>query len=172
MLRRSTGRSSGSPKLGQRGCGGLRRLPSPAVASRRWRRSRPPLGPARCRIARRWPAPVEPSLPRTELRRSGNCLRGVSALPTSAQILVWTTISLVSKFFFKKPVIRCRVGRGANGCCPACGGNHGVNRSGWGEGWRFLRERRDSVSRCREGRGGLHVSPVEGGVVAAVATVK
>jgi hypothetical protein len=31
--------------------GGLRRLPPPAVASRRWRRSRPPLGPARCRRA-------------------------------------------------------------------------------------------------------------------------
>jgi hypothetical protein len=28
-------------------------------------------------------------------------------------------------------VIRCRVGRGAIGCCPACGGNHDVNCGGW-----------------------------------------
>jgi hypothetical protein len=37
------------PRLGRRGRRGLRRLPPPAVDSRRWRRSRPPLGPARCR---------------------------------------------------------------------------------------------------------------------------
>jgi hypothetical protein len=48
-LRRSVGRSSGCPRLGRRGRGGLRSLPPPAVASRRWRRSWPPLGPARCR---------------------------------------------------------------------------------------------------------------------------
>jgi hypothetical protein len=65
-------------------------------------------------------------------------------------------------------VIRCRVGRGAIGCCPAGGGNHSVNGGGWGEGCRFLRERRDSVSRCRQGRGGLHVPAAEGGVAAAV----
>jgi hypothetical protein len=41
--------SLGCPRLGRRGRGGLRRLPPPAIASRRWRRSRPPLGPARCR---------------------------------------------------------------------------------------------------------------------------
>jgi hypothetical protein len=64
-------------------------------------------------------------------------------------------------------MIRCRVGRGANGCCPACGGNHDVNRGGWGEGWHFLRERRDFVGHCRQGRGGLHVPPAEGGVAAA-----
>jgi hypothetical protein len=64
--------------------------------------------------------------------------------------------------------MRCRVGRGAIGCCPACGGNHGVNGSGWGEGCRFLCEQRDSVSRCRQGRGGLHVPAAEGGVAAAV----
>jgi hypothetical protein len=57
------------------------------------------LGPARCRRARRRSAPAEPSLPRTELRRSGNCLHRGNALPTSAQILAWTTISLVSIFF-------------------------------------------------------------------------
>jgi hypothetical protein len=90
--------SSGSPMLGRRGRGGLQRLPSPVVASRRLLRSRPPLGPARCRRARRRSAPAEPSLPRTELRRSGNCLRRGNALPTSAQILAWTTISLVSIF--------------------------------------------------------------------------
>jgi hypothetical protein len=39
-----------------------------------------------------------PSLPRTELRRSGNCLHRGNALPTSTQILAWTTISLVSIF--------------------------------------------------------------------------
>jgi hypothetical protein len=64
-------------------------------------------------------------------------------------------------------VIRCRVGRGAIGCCLACSGNHGVNDGGWGEGCRFLRERRDSVSRCHQGRGGLHVPVAEGGVAAA-----
>jgi hypothetical protein len=78
---------------------GLRRLPSPSVVNRRWLRSRPPLGLARCRRARRWSAPAEPSRPRTELRRFGNCLRREDALPTSAQILAWTTISLVSIFF-------------------------------------------------------------------------
>jgi hypothetical protein len=69
-------------------------------------------------------------------------------------------------------VIRCRVGRGGIGCCPACGGNHGVNGGGWGEGCRVLRERRDSVSRDRQGRGGLHVPAAEGGVTAAVAAAK
>jgi hypothetical protein len=69
-------------------------------------------------------------------------------------------------------VIRCRVGRGAIGCCPACGGNHGVNGGGWGEGCRFLRERRDSVNRCHQGHGGLHVPTAEGGVAAAVAAAK
>jgi hypothetical protein len=55
-------------------------------------------GSSRCRRARRRAAPAEPSLPRTELRRSGSCLRRGNALPTSARILVWTTISLVSFF--------------------------------------------------------------------------
>jgi hypothetical protein len=100
MLRRSAGRSSGSLMLGvkRREREGVRRLPSPAVASRRWLRSRPRLDPARCRRARRRSAPAEPSLPRTELRRSGSCLRRGNALPTSARILAWTTISLVSIF--------------------------------------------------------------------------
>jgi hypothetical protein len=72
-------------------------------------------------------------------------------------------------------VIRCRVGRGTIGCCPALGGNHGVNGGGWGEGCRttpverFQRERRDPVSRCRQGRGGLYVPAAEGGVAATVA---
>jgi hypothetical protein len=56
------------------------------------------LGPARCRRARRRPAPAEPSLPQTELRRSGSCLRRGNALLTSAQILAWMTILLVSFF--------------------------------------------------------------------------
>jgi hypothetical protein len=77
---------------------GVRRLSPPAVASRRWLRSRPHLDPARCRRARRRSAPAEPSLPRTDLRRFGSCLRRGNALPTSAQILAWTTISLVSIF--------------------------------------------------------------------------
>jgi hypothetical protein len=77
----------------------------------------------------------------------------------------------VGKYFFG-PVVRCRVRRGSNGCCPACGGNHDVNRGGRGEGWRFLRKRRDFVGRCRQGRGGHHVPPVEGGVAAAVAAAK
>jgi hypothetical protein len=65
-------------------------------------------------------------------------------------------------------VIRCRVERRATGCCPACGGNHGDNRGAWGEGWRFLRWRRDFVGHYRQGRGGHHVPPAEGGVAAAV----
>jgi hypothetical protein len=75
-------------------------------------------------------------------------------------------------------VIQCRVGRGAIGCCPALGGNHDVNDGGWGEGCRtrpvehFMRKRRDPVSRCRQGRGGLHVPAAEGGVAAAVAAAK
>jgi hypothetical protein len=69
-------------------------------------------------------------------------------------------------------VIRCRVGRGGIGCCPACGGNRGVNGGGWGEGCRVLRERRDSISRGHQGRGELHVPAAEGGVAAAVAAAK
>jgi hypothetical protein len=101
MLRRSAERSSGSPILGveRRERGGVRRPPPPAVASRRWLRNRLRPGPARCRRARRQSSPVEPSLPRVELRRSRSCLRRGDALPTSARILVWTTISLVSSFF-------------------------------------------------------------------------
>jgi hypothetical protein len=44
---------------------------------------------------------------------------------------------------------------GATGCCPTSGGNHSVNGGGWGEGFRaglmchLLRERQDSVGRCR-----------------------
>jgi hypothetical protein len=64
-------------------------------------------------------------------------------------------------------VIRCRVGRGGIGCCPACGGNHGINDGGWGEGCHVLRERRDSISHGRQGRGRLHVPAAEGGVAAA-----
>jgi hypothetical protein len=54
--------------------------------------------PARCRRARRRPEPTTPSLPRPELRRSGNCLRWGSVFSTSAPILVWTIISSVSFF--------------------------------------------------------------------------
>jgi hypothetical protein len=100
MLCRSAGRSSGSPTLGvkRRERGGVQRLPSPVVASRCWLRSRPRLDPARCRRARRRSASAEPSLPRTESRRSGSCLRRGNALSTSTRILVWTTISLLSFF--------------------------------------------------------------------------
>jgi hypothetical protein len=44
---------------------------------------------------------------------------------------------------------------GATGCCPASGGGHFANGDGWGEGCHaglmghLLRERRDSVGRCR-----------------------
>jgi hypothetical protein len=69
-------------------------------------------------------------------------------------------------------VIRCRVRRGATGCCPACGGNHGVNRCGWGEGWRFQRWRRDCGGHCHQGRSGHHVPPAEGGVAAVVAAAE
>jgi hypothetical protein len=39
------------PEASRRGRGGPRRLPPSAVASRRWRRSRSALGPARCRMS-------------------------------------------------------------------------------------------------------------------------
>jgi hypothetical protein len=55
--------------------------------------------PARCRRARRPLSPAEPSRPRARPRRSGSCLRRGNALPTSARILAWTTISSVSIFF-------------------------------------------------------------------------
>jgi hypothetical protein len=64
-------------------------------------------------------------------------------------------------------VIRCRVGRGATCCCPACGGNHDVYHGAWGEGWRFQRWRRDFGGYCRQGRSGHYVPPAEGGVAAA-----
>jgi hypothetical protein len=54
--------------------------------------------PARCRRARRPSSPAEPSRPRARPRRSGSCLRWGNALPTSARILAWTTISSVSIF--------------------------------------------------------------------------
>jgi hypothetical protein len=38
-------------------------------------------------------------------------------------------------------LIRCRIGRGAICCCSACGGDHGVCRGAWGEGWRSQRWR-------------------------------
>jgi hypothetical protein len=95
--------SSGSPILGvkRRECGGVQRLLPPAVASRCWLQNRPRPDLARCRRARRQSLPAEPSLPRAELRRSGSCLRRGDALPTSARILAWTTISLVSSFFYR-----------------------------------------------------------------------
>jgi hypothetical protein len=45
---------------------GTRRLLPPAEANRRWRRSRPPLGPAGCLRLRRLLSPVVPSLSRRE----------------------------------------------------------------------------------------------------------
>jgi hypothetical protein len=76
----------------------------------------------------------------------------------------------VGKFFLTGGTLQGRA-RGKC-CCPACGGNHGVNRGGWGEGWRFLCQRRDFVGRCRQGRDGHHVPPAEGGVAADVAAAK
>jgi hypothetical protein len=100
MLRRSVGRSSSSLILGvkRRECEGARRLLPPVVASRCWPRNRPHPAPARCRRVRRSLLPAEPSRPRARPRRSGSCLRRGNALPTSAQILAWTTISSVSFF--------------------------------------------------------------------------
>jgi hypothetical protein len=77
---------------------------------------------------------------------------------------------LVGKHFL--PMIRCRVGRGATSCCPACGGNHSVNRGARGEGWHFQRWWRDFGGHCCQGRSGHYVPPAEGGVAAAVAAAK
>jgi hypothetical protein len=66
-------------------------------------------------------------------------------------------ILLVSFFLKARSLTSIMVqGRmGAPGCCPAFGGDHFANGGGWGERCRagpvghFLRERRDSVCRCR-----------------------
>jgi hypothetical protein len=96
MLRRSVGRSSGSPMLGvkRRERGGVRKLPSLAVASRRWLRSLPCLDPARCWSTKAIGAGGTKSAPDgaakvRELPSLGKCVAG-------ARILAWTTISLVS----------------------------------------------------------------------------
>jgi hypothetical protein len=168
MLHRSAGRSLGSPMLGvkRKERGGVRRLPPPAVASRRWLRSRLRLDPAWCLRARRRSAPTEPSWPRTELPSPGKRVADFS-------MNISVDDYLVGKHFpFFCPVIRCRVGRGATGCCPACGGNHGVNRGARGEGWRFQRWRRNCGGHCCQGRSRHHVPPAEGGVAAAVSAAK
>jgi hypothetical protein len=57
-------------------------------------------------------------------------------------------------------VVWCRFGWWAVDCCPAFGGTHVADDGGWSEGCRarpmgrLLRERRDSISRCRQGCGG------------------
>jgi hypothetical protein len=77
---------------------------------------------------------------------------------------------LVGKFFL--PMLRCRVGRRATCCRLACGGNHGVYRGFWGEGWRFQRWRRGLGGHCRQGRSGHCVLPVAGGVAVADAAAE
>jgi hypothetical protein len=85
---------------------GLRRLLPLAEASRRWRRSRPPLHPAGRRRLRRLLPPVVPSLRRPPLCPAGcrrlrrppeSCRRRASASPTSPPTLVWMIILLVSR---------------------------------------------------------------------------
>jgi hypothetical protein len=61
-------------------------------------RNQPHPAPARCRRVRRSLLPAESSRPRARPRRFGSCPRRGSALPTSAQILAWTTILSVSFF--------------------------------------------------------------------------
>jgi hypothetical protein len=78
---------------------GSAKVAAPGGSQRRRLRNRLRPDPARCRRARRQSSPAEPSLPRAKLRRFGSCLRRGNALPTSARILAWTTISLVSKVF-------------------------------------------------------------------------
>jgi hypothetical protein len=98
---------SGCMKLGRRGSGGLRRLRPPAAASRRWRRSRAPLHLARRRRQRRAPeAPnrrrwcLRPAEWRRLRRRPERCRCQANVLPTSAPILMWTTILVVSRWLF------------------------------------------------------------------------
>jgi hypothetical protein len=137
-------------KPGRRGSGGLRRLLPPAEASRRWRRSRPSLNPARRRRLRL--PPVVPNLRRLHRRPAGcrrprrrpeSCRRRASASPTSSPTLAWTTILLVSRwlnflgvsdFFSCNYLLHRRVGRRPTCCCSACRGDHGGCRSAKGEG--------------------------------------
>jgi hypothetical protein len=122
---------------------GLRRLLPPAEASRRWRRNRPSLHPARRRRLRL--PPVVPSLRRLHRRPAGcrrlrrrpeGCRRRASVSPTSPPTLVWTTILLVSRWldFFCNLLMRRRVGRRPTCRCSACCGDHGGCRSAKGEG--------------------------------------
>jgi hypothetical protein len=137
-------------KLGRRGSGGLRRLRPPAEASRRWRRSRAPLHLARRR--RRRQAPEAPNRRRrcrrsAEWRRSRRrperCRCQANVLLTSAPILMWTTILVVSRWLvFFNSLIRRRVGRRPTGYSCAYRGDHDGCHSAEGEGRGSWRRRR------------------------------
>jgi hypothetical protein len=147
---KSARRLLGSLKLGRRGSGGLRRLRPPAEASRRWRRSRAPLHLARRR--RRRQAPEAPNRRRwcrrsAEWRRSRRrperCRCQANALPTSAPILMWTTILVVSRWLiYFNSLIRRRVERRPTCYSCACRSDHDGCHSAEGEGRGSLRRRR------------------------------
>jgi hypothetical protein len=177
-------------KLGRRGSGGLRRLRPPAEASRRWRRSRAPLHLARRRRQRRAPeAPNQRRLCRRPAewrrlrRRPERCRCRANVLPTSAPILLWTTILVVSRwliiiiiviylffvfcflffvFCFFNSLMRCRVGRGP--ACYNCAwrGDRDRCHSAEGEGRGSWRRRRGVGPRGGQGRGGRSETPAEG----------
>jgi hypothetical protein len=120
---------------------GAAKAAAPVEASRRWRRSRPFLHPARRRRLRL--APVVPG-PRRLCRRPAGCRRSrrpegcrrwARPSPTSPLILAWTTILVVSHWLvFFNSLIRRRVGRRPTCYCCACRGDHGGSRCAEGEG--------------------------------------
>ena len=164
MRRGSAGRSLGSGTLSarRRRRGEARSLPPLAVANHRRLRSRPPPGPASLRRVRRLLLLARASHPQAGPRRGEGCLRRRvwtrrrHVLPTSTRTSVSGIILLVS--FLRlglEPLLWCRVGCGAAGCCPDSGGGHFANGGGWCEGCfagpvvHLLRERRDFVGRRR-----------------------
>jgi hypothetical protein len=165
MLLRSVGRSLGSwiHFARRRRRGEPQSLSPRAVVSHCRLRNRPPPGPARLRLVRRLPLLARASHPQAGPRRDEGCLRRCEwtgrwrVLPTSTRTSVSGIILLVS--FFKDWVFNQYHGAGSDGgqlavvpppvaatSPTAVVGGEGCHAGLMGH---LLRERRDSVTRCR-----------------------
>jgi hypothetical protein len=132
----------GDPFLEAKKAWGARSLPPLAASHHRRPPSQPPPGPASLRWVRgllllAWASCPRPRPRRSEGRRRRHALTWQRrVLPTSTRTSAWGITSLVSFFTMTRSEIRSwyRVGCGATGCCPDCGGGTSPTAAGGAKG--------------------------------------